>query len=266
MNCADITFVVLTRNEAANIRDCLASAPAQSPKLVYDAESGDDTISLARAAGANVEITPWEGYLRARNAAAEMVRTPWTFMLDADERLSRELAAELESLQPAEGVVAFSVPRRNWFCGKWIRGCGWWPDRLVRLFKTGSTQLQAHAAASAAALHERWQPRGEWRPLQSPLDHFTYPTIEAYRRKFQLYTTLEAQARTASLALLVSAWLTMPLRALWLYFVKGGVFDGWRGLFIATASAMYPVAVAGKARAAAKRIPPAGAHSQERAR
>lgn len=252
MNCADITFVVLTRNEATNIRDCLASTPAQSPKLVYDAESGDDTISLARAAGATVEVVPWEGYVLARNAAAQLVRTPWTFMLDADERLSRELAAELGSLQAVEGVVAFSVSRRNWFCGKWIRGCGWWPDRLVRLFRTGRAELQSHAAASTAALHERWQPLGECEPLRSPLDHFTYPSIEAYRRKFQLYTTLEAQARTASFGLLVSAWLTMPLRALWLFFIKGGMFDGWRGLFIATASAIYPVAVAAKACAAAQ--------------
>jgi len=265
VNCADITFVVLTRNEAANIEACLASTPARSPKLVYDAESRDETVSLARAAGAAIAVAPWEGYLRARNAAARLVQTPWTFMLDADERLSRELAAELLTLQTAPGVAAFSIPRRNWFCGKWIRGCGWWPDRLVRLFKTGCAELQGHAAASSAALHERWRPLGECTQLESPLDHFSYRSIASYRRKFQLYTALEAEARTPSLAALARAWLTMPLRALWLLFIKGGVLDGWRGLFIATASAMYPVAVVGKAYAV-KRTPAARTRSEERAR
>ncbi len=265
MNCADITFVVLTRNEAANIEACLASTPAQSPKLVYDAESGDETVSLARAAGAAVQLAPWEGYVQARTAAATLVQTPWTFMLDADERLSGGLTAELLALQPAQDVAAFSVPRRNWFCGKWIRGCGWWPDRLVRLFRTGRACPQAHAAASSAALHERWQVLGECEQLESPLDHFSYPSIESYRRKFQIYTALEAEARTPSLAALAHAWLTMPLRILWLLFIKGGLFDGWRGLFIATASAMYPVAAAGKAYAA-RWLPATSARSEERAR
>ena len=155
MRSADITFVVLTRNEAANISACLHSLLPDSPKLVFDAGSDDGTVDAARAAGATVHVEPWRGFVPARTAAAALVTTPWTFMIDADERLTAELRYELHALNPASSVAAYSVPRRNWFMRKWVRGAGWWPDRLVRLFRTGQARAVGHLSPQGSTARSR---------------------------------------------------------------------------------------------------------------
>lgn len=243
MNIKDITFVVLTRDEAHNIGDCLDSIPHGSPAIVYDAESSDATRRIAAARGAVVATAPWRGFVEARNAAAGLVATGWTFMLDADERLSEPLREELSSLQTPAEVVAFSVPRRNVFCGRWIRGAGWWPDRLVRLFRTGRATLRARPGA----VHERWEPDGRALELASPLIHASYPSIAEYQAKFAAYTSLEASSREASLGSMLAVWLAWPARFWWLYLGKLGAADGWRGLYISAASAAYPAVVETKA-------------------
>jgi glycosyltransferase involved in cell wall biosynthesis len=248
MDTSDITFVVLTKNEAARIGDCLASVPGGSRMLVCDSQSQDGTAELARAAGADVVDVPWRGFAQTRLDAAVRVRTAWTFMLDADERLSAELSVEIAQLEPPAQTAGYSVVRRNQFCGRWVRGAGWWPDRLVRLFRTGHAQLISRHGGDAA-LHETWQPEGDVGALNAPLEHDSYPTLADYSAKFARYTDIEAQAGPRSVARLLVASTVMPLRALWLYFARGAIFDGWRGAYIAWFSALYPVAVAAKALA-----------------
>lgn len=252
MRSADITFVVLTRNEAANISACLHSLLPDSPKLVFDAGSDDGTADAARAAGAMVHVEPWRGFVPARTAAAALVTTPWTFMIDADERLTAELRYELHALNPASSVVAYSVPRRNWFMRKWVRGAGWWPDRLVRLFRTGQARAVGHLSpqgstrSSDSTIHERWMPDGAGSALQAPIDHHSYPTLESYRKKFANYTMLEARHTLASPGAVTTAWLLVPVRFVWLLFGRRGLLDGWRGFYICAGSALYPAVAATK--------------------
>lgn len=245
MNPADVTFVVLTRNEARNIVDCLRSLPAGSPALVYDAQSTDATCSLAALQGARVVGAPWAGYATARAAAAALVSTPWTFMLDADERLSPGLGRELLALDAPAGIAAYSVARRNHFCGRWIRGAGWWPDRLVRLFRTGCAGLAARGN-SKHAVHERWIANGAVAQLAAPLEHYSYPSLHTYREKFARYSDLEAAGARPSLAAAIGAWLLAPARAAWLLVGRRGVLDGWQGAYVSVASALYPAVVAAK--------------------
>jgi len=254
MNTADITFVVLAKNEAARIRDCLRSVPPGSRVLVCDSQSSDGTAQIARDAGAEVADLAWRGFVQTRLDAAARVRTPWTFMLDADEQLSAQLAAEIAALAPDPSVSAYSVPRRNHFCGRWVRGAGWWPDRLVRLFRTGHARLVARSNGDTA-LHETWQPDGDVLRLANVLEHDSYPTLAAYRTKFERYTDIEAQAARPSALAIVGAAVIMPARVIWLLLGRGAIFDGWRGFYIAWYSALYPVVVAAKARARAKHAP-----------
>jgi glycosyltransferase involved in cell wall biosynthesis len=247
MRSADVTFVILTKDEAQRIGDCLASLPAGAPALVYDAESSDATPDIARRLGARVVSQPWAGFVAARENAAALVQTPWTFMLDADERLTPQLRAELAALEPPERTVAYSVPRRNIFCGRWMRGAGWWPDRLIRLFRTGQATPVARGPQSGALLHETWRARGVWGELRSPLEHRSYDTPAHYRRKFAAYTDIEAGSGPASLRRTMAHWLLVPLRAAWLLGPKLGLRDGWRGAFIAFGSAAYPAVAATKA-------------------
>jgi glycosyltransferase involved in cell wall biosynthesis len=237
---AEITFVILTKNEAADIAACLHSLPAGARALVYDAQSEDATTEIALSLGAHVVVAPWLGFGRARENAAAQVATLWTFMLDADERITPELACELAQLEPPPTITAYSVPRRNWFCDRWIKGAGWWPDRLVRLFRTG----QAHI--SAAAVHETWVPLGASAELAAALDHHSYATVAEYRRRFSRYTDLEAQSIRVGFGRVAAAWLVAPLRAVWLLVRRGGILDGWRGVYISTASSLYPAVVATK--------------------
>jgi glycosyltransferase involved in cell wall biosynthesis len=247
VHSADITFVVLTKDEAQRIADCLRSLPDGARALVYDAMSDDDTVAQAKALGATVVQAPWAGYVEARAAAAKLVDTVWTFMLDADERLSIALRKELEQLEPAADTGAYAVARRNWFCGRWIRCAGWWPDRLVRLFRTGQAAVVPHSPDSPAPIHETWQPAGDCRELISPIEHYSYPTLDDYRRKFALYTRIEASALPASLPAFLLALLLAPVRCCWFLFGTGGLWEGWRGIYVCAASAAYPVAARGKA-------------------
>lgn len=241
MRSADITFVILTKDEAADIAACLGSLPPGSRALVYDAQSSDATTEIARALGAQVTVAPWLGFAPAREHAVVQVTTAWTFMIDADERITPELAAELAQLDPPPDVVAYSVARRNWFCGRWIRSAGWWPDRLIRLFRTGQARISA-----AASVHETWTPLGASAQLRAALDHHSYENVAEYRRKFSRYTDLEAQSQPCGLASVVAAWFVMPLRAIWFLVRRGGVLDGWRGVYVSVASALYPAVVATK--------------------
>ncbi len=180
MNPSDITFVVLTKDEAPRITGCLASLPSGSNALVCDSQSADGTADLARDAGARVVDAPWRGFAQSRLDAAALVTTPWTFMLDADELITPELSLELTSLDVTSQTAAYSVPRRNYFCGNWIRGAGWWPDRLVRLFRTGHATLAARHGGDAA-VHETWVPDGACGELASPLEHHSYESLAEYR-------------------------------------------------------------------------------------
>lgn len=246
MRDADITFVILTKDEARNIADCLQSLPSGAPALVYDALSSDETASIAGSLGAEIVQAPWLGYVRARAAAAAMVSTPWTFMLDADERLSIALREELAALVPQESVTAFSVPRRNWFCGRWIRSAGWWPDRLVRMFRTGTAEVVAKSGESGADLHETWRTEGHCVGLNGPIEHFSYQSTSAYWRKFVRYTNLEAQTAASSSFDTLASWLAAPLRFGWLAVARGGLLDGWRGMVVCAGSALYPAVAAAK--------------------
>jgi hypothetical protein len=193
----------------------------------------------------------WGGFAVARAAAAALVTTKWTFMLDADERLTQAGCDELRACEPSAETLAYSVARKNFFCGRWIRGAGWWPDRLVRLFRTGAARIASpsDSAVAAAAVHERWEVDGAVAQLIEPIEHYSYPSVGAYHSKFARYTSLEAASLKGHVGFVsvAAAGVLLPLRAAWLLFVRGGVLDGWRGAYISMGSACYPAVARWKA-------------------
>ncbi len=243
-----MTFVVLTKDEERNLPRALAGLPPGVSLLVIDAESSDATVELARARGAEVIVRPWAGFVATRRFALGCVRTPWTFMLDADEALDADLAAALPGLDPPGATDAYAVKRTTYFCGRPIRHGAWGGDAPVRFFRTARAELVAAPAGGGdAELHESWRVPGGVGRLGGVLLHYSYPTLGSYRAKFARYTSLEARGLRATPLVLARAAGVALLRAPWLLFVKGGWRDGWRGVFVAVASAAYPVAVAWKA-------------------
>ena len=208
----------------------------------------DATVALAVARGADVIVRPWPGFVAARRDALARVRTPWTFMLDADEALDAELAAALHANEPQPGTDGYAVPRTTYFCGRAIRGGAWGSERPLRLFRTRAATVEAHPAGGGTAeLHEAWRVRGRIETIAGTLHHHSYPNLAAYRAKYKRYTALEARGlRPSYLGLAVSV-LSAFARAPWLFTVRGGWRDGWRGAYIAVSSAGYPAVVAWKA-------------------
>ncbi|GAC1308428.1 MAG: glycosyltransferase family 2 protein [Vulcanimicrobiaceae bacterium] len=215
---------------------------------MVDAESDDETVALARARGAHVIVRPWAGFVATRTFARDCVRTPWTFMLDADESLDPVLARALADAAP-DAYDAYRMKRTTLFCGRPMLHGGWGGETLLRLFRTErATLVAAPAAGGTAELHERWVVPGDVGFMPGTLVHDSYPTLEAYREKFARYTALEARGVRASRFTLLRAVALAALRAAWLTVGRGAWRDGWRGVFVALASAAYPVAVAWKAR------------------
>ena len=216
--------------------------------LVVDAESSDGSVVVARDRGAQTIVRPWGGFVATRRFALELVSTPWTFMLDADEVLEPELARALLMLDPSPDVDGFCVRRVTYLCGRPILHGAWGAERLLRLFRTSRATLVAEPAAGGDAdVHERWQVAGPTPTLGGVLAHHSYPTIGVYRDKFARYTALEARGVRGSVARLIRTSAVAVLRAPWLFFSRAGWRDGWRGAFVAFWSAAYPVAVAWKA-------------------
>jgi glycosyltransferase involved in cell wall biosynthesis len=215
--------------------------PPGARVFVLDAESTDGTADVARTCGATVELRAWTGYVDARRHALSRVTTPYALMLDADELLSDELAAALAGdLSRADG---YRVRRVTMLAGQAVRAAGWSAERLVRCFRTDRAQVVADSVGGGADLHERWIVAGTVGDLPGMIVHDSYPTVASYRERFTRYTRIEAAALHGSPLACAGALGKLPLRFGWWWLRYGAWRDGWRGVFVAWYSALYPLAV-----------------------
>lgn len=244
MDAANVTAVVLTRDEERNLPRALNGLPRGMPALVLDAGSRDHTVEFARSWGATVVEREWTDFVDARRYALAQVRTPWALMLDADEALDDVLRDAI--VRAGDEVDAYRVFRTTYFCGKPMRL--WSREPLIRLFKPGRVRLEAQPAGGGdAALHERWNADGAVGELPGTLLHYSYPDVATYRAKYARYTATEAAGVRGSLPRALAAAAKGVLRFGWMLAAKGALLDGWRGIFVAYYSAAYPAAVAWKA-------------------
>ncbi len=131
-----ITVAIITKNEERNIRDCLESVKWADEIVVVDNGSTDHTLSICKEYGARIFQEEWKGYSGQKNSAIEKAGNEWVLNLDADERVSPELRQEMQKcLEENQGVDGYWIPRKNFFLGRWIRYCGWYPDLNLRLFR-----------------------------------------------------------------------------------------------------------------------------------
>ncbi len=232
-----LSVVIITRNEAANILACLDSVAFADEVVVLDNASTDDTAALARAHGARVEVAPdWPGFGPQKNRALALARGRWVLSLDADERISPGLAQEIQTVVRQDPqAVAYELPRLTQFCGQWIRHCGWTPDRVLRLFKRGQARF------SDDLVHERVLLNKGQRlfALSTPMLHFSYPTPAHYWRKLETYSQAwaaqrHAQGQRTSMGRAVAAALAAFVRS---YVLRRGFLDGAMGFAVCTMQA-----------------------------
>lgn len=244
INPRDVTAVILARNEERNLPRTLESLPEGMAAIVIDHESTDATAAIARTYGASVIVRPFEGFVNARCFALAQVRTPWTLMIDADEVLDPRLRDAIEAA-PGD-VEGYNLSRTTYYCGRPMRM--WSGERLLRLFRTDRAHLEAAPVAGGDAhLHERWACDGATGMLEGTLLHYSYPTHDAYRKKFERYTAIEAAGVTGQRAQWIAQVAKTPLRFLWFALVRGAALDGFAGLRVAWWSARYPAVVQRKA-------------------
>ncbi|NUN71293.1 MAG: glycosyltransferase family 2 protein, partial [Bacteroidetes bacterium] len=231
-----LSVIIITKNESSNIEECLRSVSFSDDIVVVDAESTDDTVLKARNLGATVIVRPWQGYAAAKQFALEQTKHDWVLWLDADERVMPALAREIPEVIGASPVhAAFTVARRAYFLGRWIRHSGWYPGRVARLFR------KQHARFNDAAVHEGLEIVGTVGELKNDLLHYTDPNLYHYLSKFNRYTTLATEGlekkgkRFSTADLLVRPWWLF----LKMYILRRGFLDGIQGLLLAILSSAY---------------------------
>ena len=186
-----LVAIILTYNETEHVQDCIATLGFADEVVVFDSGSTDDTRDLAADAGATVLQHPFENYAAQRNAALNAVdrRADWVLFVDADERVSTALAAEIQqATQGGDAVAGYRMPRHNYIFGTLTRATGWYPDYQTRLLRVGRAHYDPETI-----VHEVVVLDGELGTLETPLTHYNYRDLAHFHEKQKRYSRAEAE-------------------------------------------------------------------------
>ncbi|MCX7981277.1 MAG: glycosyltransferase family 2 protein [Syntrophales bacterium] len=232
-----LSVAIITFNEEKNLPRALKSVTFASQVVVVDSGSCDRTLQIAEEAGCEIYVKEWSGsFGEQKQFALNQCREPWILLLDADECVPPETAERIREicLSPEPPAVGYSFPRKNFFQGRWIRHAGWWPDRVVRLFRRGKGRM------SHAAVHEAVLVDGTIITLSTPLEHYTESDLTLILEKINRYSTLGAEmafreGRTSTAA---GAFMRAAVVFFQDYFIRLGFLDGYPGLTLAVTDAV----------------------------
>lgn len=232
---AQVSAVIITKDEQANIGRCLASVAWTDEIILVDSGSTDETREIAAEAGAIVHEINWRGYGPAKAYGVDQATGDWILSIDADEEVTPTLRDEIgRTLSGDSSHAGYDMPRLTRFLGRWIRHCGWYPDRVLRLFRKDCGNF------NDAVVHEKVELNGTIGHLSSDLLHWCYPTLDHYLTKSNTYTTLGAQqaydrGRRAG-------WFDLTARPVASfvshYVVRQGFRDGLEGFLVSSLSAV----------------------------
>lgn len=228
-----LSITIITKNEAQNIADCVRSARFADEIVVVDCGSTDDTVAIARAEGAQVYEMDWAGDGPQKNRAIDRATGDWFFSLDADERITPELAREIRQAIEREDVNAFRVPRLSMFAGRFIHHGGWRPDYTSRLCRRGKARY------SDNYLHAHMQVEGAQGTLRQSIIHYSYRTMDPVLEKLARYSSdgardMDERGKSGSFGKAVSHGIWAFVRT---YFLRLGFLDGRWGFMLAVFNA-----------------------------
>lgn len=231
-----LAVFVTAKDEEGNIERCLRSVAWAGEVLVVDSGSADRTVAMAERIADRVERREWTGYSDQKTYAVSRLTRPWALWLDADEEVPPALAEEIRAALASPGRFAgFSMPRRSFYLGRWIRHGGWYPDRKLRLFLRERVRFDGRAVHEAALLD------GPVGRLRHDLLHYSYRDLSHHLAKTDALAALAAgemrdRGRGASAFDLAARPLAGFIRS---YVIRAGFLDGWQGLAAAVMSGFY---------------------------
>lgn len=240
---ASLSVIIITLNEAAHIAECLDSVAFADEIVVVDSGSSDDTREIAKERGARVVQTDdWPGFGPQKNRALDLATCDWVLSIDADERVTPELRAEIESIlhaaaesgpAAAQLASAYRIARLSNFGGRWIRHSGWWPDYVLRLFRRGTARFKD------VAVHESVVTDQPVDTLKGHFLHYPYANLEQFIAKINHYSTeaaamMHARGKRTSV---MGAWGHATWTFIRHYLLRKGFLDGREGFILAVMAA-----------------------------
>ena len=231
-----LSVVIITQNEEKKLRDCLASVSDLADEIVVlDSGSTDQTQTIAREFGAVIHVTKdWQGFGAQKNKAVSLAKNDWILSIDADERVTPELSLEITNLLQTQPVsLSYEIPRSSWYCGRFIKHSGWYPDYVLRLFNRKSAKF------SMDLVHERVLPSGAVGRLNSPLLHYSFQDFSHVLTKLNRYSSASAEqlyllGKKSNLPKAVAHGLWAFVRT---YVLRAGFLDGAQGFALAVSNA-----------------------------
>lgn len=231
---AKVSAIMVVRNEAAKIRRCLESVKWTDEIIVVDQSSTDETVRICREYTDKVFVVPVKYTANPdREAAASKAANEWVYLIDADEVMSDALRDEiLTVLRDGPRFASYYVSRHNFFMGELVRGSGWYPNYIIRLFRKD-------AVVYTPRVHQELKPLSQSGRLESPLLHYTYDTLEDYLGKVDRFTKILARqayerGKRVNALTACSFFLYLPVAyAAQKFLLMRGYRDGFRGVLIA---------------------------------
>jgi glycosyltransferase involved in cell wall biosynthesis len=230
-----VSVVIATKNEERNIEAALQSVKEFGEVIIIDDFSTDNTVAISGKYTSNIFQIRWQGFARQKQSGIDKATMPWVLVLDADERVTEDLAVEIGTAIGSSEYNAYYIPRKNFFLGRWIRHGGWWPDYTLRLFRRGVARMEQRE------VHEKIVADGKTAWCRNPMEHYTYREISEYIKKMDIYSSLAAkelheQGRPFRFFRLV---LSPPFTFFRMLVFQQGIRDGFHGLVLAVLYSFY---------------------------
>jgi len=230
-----LSAVMIVRNEQENITAAIESVGFADQVVVADTGSGDKTVELARQTGAETHEISFQGFGRTRNNALRFCRGDWILSIDADERVSPELASSIKKvIENASGPDCYAFNRLAYFLGKPIKHSGWFPDYVTRLFKRGYQ-------FSEKRVHESLDIDFEPATIPGLLYHYSYRDLHQYVEKLNHYTTLNAHEMISRgrKGTIIDMIFRPPAIFVKMFILRLGFLDGFTGFILAVLSSYH---------------------------
>lgn len=251
-----LSAIVITKNEAVNIADCLQQLAFADERIVIDGESSDDTAEIARKNGATVIVNPWPGYGAQKNLGMQKAQGDWVLFIDADERVTAQLAAEIKRVIIQANKDFYWLKIVTVFLNKPLFHLYGHNPRLFRKGKGAWTENFVHEQVQHTETKKTITLGDDVSEvLREPLLHNSHPTIASYLTKMNHYTALDAQNMAATnkhrsgrpvAPSFLLPWQLLIRQFGKMYFYRKGFLDGWAGFMWCLLSAYYEYVMAQK--------------------